>query len=60
MFMTVFNVQFSHATIMVVGALSSINSMLNPIVYGYKIDPLKKELKKLFSCPCKTGNVIEE
>jgi hypothetical protein len=53
MFMTVFNFQQSVVPIVIVGGLTCINSTLNPLVYSWRIDPLRKKFKILFQkCIC--------
>jgi hypothetical protein len=48
MFMTAFNFEPPSNLIPVTAGLSFFNSMLNPLVYGWRIDPLKEEIKTLF------------
>jgi hypothetical protein len=47
-FLVVFNFNPSHSAIFVVCALTSINSALNPFVYSWKIDTIRKEFKSFF------------
>ncbi|XP_065930283.1 cannabinoid receptor 1-like [Magallana gigas] len=48
MFMTVFQFEPSHTLIFTVCLLASVNSAINPFIYGWKIDSLRKEFKTLF------------
>jgi uncharacterized membrane protein YqjE len=51
MFLTVFNVNPSYSSIFAVCGLACFNSVLNPIVYGWKLHSVRKEVKLLFE-PC--------
>ena len=42
----------SHANIFIVTMLSALNSAINPFVYSWKIESLRRELKLLFKCHC--------
>lgn len=46
--LTAFDIEPSHTTIFIVCVLTSINSVINPFVYSWKIDSLRKEFKLLF------------
>ena len=46
--LTAFDIEPSHTTIFIVCVLTSLNSVINPFVYSWKIDSLRKEFKLLF------------
>lgn len=48
MFMTVFQFEPSHSLMFAVCLLASVNSAINPFIYSWKIDSLRKEFKTLF------------
>jgi hypothetical protein len=50
MFMTVFNFEPPLIYIPVFVGLAGLNSALNPLVYGWRIEVLRKEFKRLFVC----------
>jgi Na+/melibiose symporter-like transporter len=57
MFTTLFNVHISHVPIFILGGLASVNSALNPIVYGWRIEPLRNEVKLPFqNCIARLNN----
>jgi hypothetical protein len=47
-FMTVFNFEPPVISFAIAAALCFINSVLNPFIYGWKIDPLREEIKLIF------------
>lgn len=47
-FMTLFRFEPSHSLIFITCLLSSINSIINPFIYSWKIESLRKEFKMLF------------
>jgi hypothetical protein len=48
MFMTVFNFEPSYISLPALIGLSFLNSALNPFIYGWRIDPLREEIRSLF------------
>jgi hypothetical protein len=48
MFMTVFNFEPPFIAILILGGLSTLNSALNPFVYGWKIDLIRNEIILFF------------
>jgi hypothetical protein len=50
MFMTVFNFEPPPISIPILVGLAGLNSALNPLVYGWRIEVLMKEFKRLFVC----------
>jgi hypothetical protein len=48
MYMTIFNFEPPLMSVPVHAGLSFLNSALNPFIYGWKIDPLREEIKLLF------------
>jgi predicted MFS family arabinose efflux permease len=56
MFISVFNFHLSYRSILLLGGLSSINSALNPFVYGWRIGPFRQKFAEIFrKCCCKTS-----
>lgn len=52
-FMGMHGFEASHDTIVITGALLGLNSVINPFIYSWKIESLRKELKLLFvNCSC--------
>jgi hypothetical protein len=47
-FMTIFNFEPHYSSLSVLIGLSFLNSAINPFVYGWKVDPLKEEIRSLF------------
>ena len=52
-FMGMHGFEASHGTIVITGALLGLNSVINPFIYSWKIESLRRELKLLFvNCFC--------
>jgi hypothetical protein len=48
MFMTVFNYHQSLAKLVILFGIATVQSALNPFVYGWRIDPLRNGFKSFF------------
>jgi hypothetical protein len=48
MFLTLFNFHLPFVPFSILAGLASVNSALNPVIYAWRIDPLRNGFKMIF------------